>query len=35
MVEEFLIKHFLLTLTLFLFSEYEQRDLNGRNEILG
>jgi hypothetical protein len=35
MVEDFLTEHFLLILTLFLFFEYVQRDLDGRNEILG
>jgi hypothetical protein len=33
MVEGYLTEHFSLTLILFLFSGYEQRDLGGRNGI--
>jgi hypothetical protein len=35
MVDDFLTEHFLPTLTLFLYSGYEKRDLGSWNEILG
>jgi hypothetical protein len=35
MVANYFTKHFLLTLTLFLFLDYEQRNLGGWNEDLG